>query len=307
MKILLLGAGAVGGYFGGRLYQAGLDVTFLTRQKRADILAKNGLIIKSEMGNLNTSVKTILKDDIKETYNFIILACKAYHLDQAIEDIKLAVGKDTYIIPLINGLDHFDVLDTKLGKDKIIRALCFVNSKLSPEGEIIHSSKLQKIVFGSVNQDVISGCGKFESLMSKSNLDYIYSKDIMQDLWEKFVFITSAAGLTCLMRADIATILNSPYGEEIALNIFNECIQTAEAAGYKLRDEFYDRFRSIITNKNLPMKTSLLIDIENRNTTESDHIIGSMINHANRLNVDCPVLKTVYCHIKSYEKLLFND
>lgn len=301
MKILILGAGAVGGYFGGRFTEAGIDTTFLTRSKRAEFLNEKGLTIKSALGNGNYKVKTILSKDIKETYDYIILTCKAYSLEEAINDIKPAIGKNTYILPLTNGLKHYEILGEKIGKEKIIRGFCFVNSKLSPEGEIIHASKLQKIVFGGHNESTIKGCNQFEEIINATNLDYVHTNDIMQDLWEKFVFITSAASITCLMRSDIGTILKSPYGKEITLEIFDECLKIADKSGYKLRKELEDRFYQTLTNENLSMKTSLLSDIENNNLTEVDHIIGSMIDYAKKVKTKSSMLKIAYCHIKNYE------
>ena len=306
MKILILGAGAVGGYFGGRLTEAKLDTTFLTRLNRSKILKDKGLTIKSVLGDINLPVKTTIAKDIKETYNYVILACKAYNLEEAINDIKPAIGKNTFIIPLINGIDHFKMLDDKFGEEKVIRSFCFVNSKLSPEGEIIHNSKLQKIVFGGLNKNTIKGCAEFEKIISTSSLDYEFCDNIMQSLWEKFVFISCAASVTCLMRSDIATILKCPYGKKIVLETFKECLDIAAKSGYPLREEFEKRFYLTLTNEKLTMKTSLLSDIENNSLTEADHIIGNMIDYANKLNINSSMLQVAYCHVKNYELNLNN-
>ena len=301
MKLLILGAGAVGGYFGARLAQANKDVTFLARKNRADKLLSSGLKIKSELGNFNEKVKVITKNEINKNYDLIILTCKSYSLNEAIEDIKPAFGDNSTILPLINGIDHYDRLNNKFGEKNVLGGYCFINSILNNEGDIIHNSKKQTIVFGDQNNIISDKCLTIENLLADTTLDYELSKNIMHGIWNKFVFMSTVAATTCLMRADIGTILKMPGGQEIIVNIFNECTKTAEAAGYSLRKDYKTNFIDQLSDVNSNLRASMLTDIENNTKTEADHIIGSIIKHASEYNIPVPLLKTAYCHLKCYE------
>lgn len=301
MKILILGAGAVGGYFGGRLVQSGADVTFLVRQRRLEELSKNGLVIYSPHGNLKLKVKTVLSSNIKEKYDLIILTCKAYSLESAIEDLKPAVGPNTFFLPLMNGLSHYRLLDNTFKSHNVLGGFCFVNTRVNSKNEIEHFTKQQKIVFGPRNEQNKPFCVQLKALLEKASFEHVLSNDIYQDIWEKFIFLTSAASITCLMRADIKTIFKLPYGEEVIKKIFNESISVGESYGHVIKPEMMAHFNSLLLNPESSLRASMLSDIENNKHTEADQIIGEMIKHAIQKNIDVPLLKTAYCHIKSYE------
>ena len=121
MRILVVGAGAIGGYFGGRLLQAGSDVTFLVRPKRASELASAGLVIRSPAGDVTLkNPPTVQADKLAETFDVVLLSCKAFDLEDAIKSFAPAVGPKTAIIPLLNGMLHLDVLDKKFGADRVL-------------------------------------------------------------------------------------------------------------------------------------------------------------------------------------------
>ena len=134
MRILVIGAGATGGYFGGRLLEAGRDVTFLVREKRAELLAKNGLNIKSPFGDFTKSnPPTLMATNIKQPFDFIILSCKAYDLDDAMASFAPAVGPDTAIIPFLNGMKHLDSLDARFGRERVLGGLCAIAATIRPD------------------------------------------------------------------------------------------------------------------------------------------------------------------------------
>ena len=139
MKILVLGAGAVGGYWGARLTQAGIDTTFLLREKRAEKVRKEGLVVKSPKGDAVVPVKVVTKGSEGGPYDVIVLACKAYDLDSAMDAIAPALGPDGTIVPMLNGHAHFAALDAKFGAARVAGGLARISGMLGPNGEILHS------------------------------------------------------------------------------------------------------------------------------------------------------------------------
>src|SRR5262245_20008846 len=149
MRFLVVGAGATGGYFGGRLLEAGRDVTFLVRPARAERLAAAGLAITSPAGDVALAAPpTVLAADLRQPFDLVIPSCKAYDLDGAIESFAPAVGPRTAVVPLLNGMRHLDALDTRFGPDRVLGGSCFISTKLDDAGRIAHVSDIHRLVFG---------------------------------------------------------------------------------------------------------------------------------------------------------------
>src|ERR1700754_927705 len=203
MRILVIGAGATGGYFGGRLLQAGRDVTFLVRAKRAELLAKNGLVIKSPIGDVTLrEPPTVLAENLKTPFDIIILSCKAYDLDNAIASFAPAVGPDTAIIPFLNGMKHLDVLDAKFGIDRVMGGQCQIAATLDPQsGAILQLTPMHSMSFGERGAAKGDRAKRIEALLQGAMFDAKASDVIVQEMWEKWVFLATLAGSTSLMRA----------------------------------------------------------------------------------------------------------
>src|SRR3954447_24153643 len=149
MRILVVGAGAIGGYFGGRLAQAGCDVTFLVRERRAAELAAAGLVIKSPLGDVTLKTPPAVRaEKLAEQFDVVLLSCKAFDLDDAIKSLAPAVGRNTAIVPLLNGMKHLDVLDAKFGRERVLGGLCAIAVTLNERREVVHLQPLQSLTFG---------------------------------------------------------------------------------------------------------------------------------------------------------------
>ena len=148
MRILVLGAGAIGGYFGGRLAEAGADVTFLVRPQRQRRLAEQGLVVKSPAGDIAPKVQTVLAGGIQAPYDVVLLTCKAYDLETALEAIAPAMGPKSVIIPMLNGLLHLDTLTRRFGRERVMGGGCYIGAMLSPEGYVIQMGDLHVLTFG---------------------------------------------------------------------------------------------------------------------------------------------------------------
>jgi 2-dehydropantoate 2-reductase len=206
-RFLVLGAGAVGGYFGGRLAAANADVTFLVRPARAAILKERGLVIESPMGDMRLPVRVATADTLDGIFDTVLLTAKAYDLEQAIATIRPAVGPGTAILPVLNGLLHLDRLDAAFGPERVLGGVAYIAATLTAEGTIRHLNRVNGIAFGersgAVSRRVEGIAGAFAATPVNASI----SDNILLDMWEKFVMISSLAGMNCLMRGSVSDIL----------------------------------------------------------------------------------------------------
>jgi len=303
MRILVVGAGAIGGYFGGRLLQAGRDVTFLVRPKRASELATDGLVIRSPNGDVTMkNPPTLQADAIKDTFDVVLLSCKAFDLDDAIKSFAAAVGPDTAIIPMLNGMKHLDTLDEKFGKERVLGGLCAIAATLNEKREVVQLQPMQAISYGE-RDGRMSGRVKAIDEAFKSGINgATASQNIMQDMWEKWVFLSSLAASTSLMRTSVGNILAAPGGRDFLLGMLDETSAIATASGYAPGGPFFERVKGNITTEGSPMTASMFRDIKAGLPVEADHVIGDLIARGDAAKVPVPKLRIAYTHLKAYEK-----
>jgi 2-dehydropantoate 2-reductase len=301
MRVLVLGAGATGGYYGARLAEAGCDVTFLVRPARAEKLSRTGLILRSPVGDAHIPSPQIITK-ATEAFDLIILSCKAYDLDQSIATIKPAVGEKSMIIPILNGLKHLEALNQHLGAEHVLGGTCYISSTLDFDGAIIEFSKTQTFMFGERNGGSSKRCEEIAELMSQAKFTAKLSDNIMLDMWQKFVANTTVAGITCLMRNNVGNIISAPGGKELVTRLFNECAMVAESYGFSPRPEFKENHLKMLTSDpNSELKASMLRDIERGAATEGDHVLGDMVARAEKNGIDVPTVRAAYCNVKAYD------
>jgi 2-dehydropantoate 2-reductase len=301
MRVLVVGAGAIGGYFGGRLLEAGRDVTFLVRSRRAAELSRTGLVIRSRFGNIDISAPpTVTADTPRQSFDLVLLGCKAYDLVDAITSFAPAVGPQTAILPLLNGVQHLDALDARFGANHVLGGQCLISAAVDPEGRILHLSDTHSLSFGERDGSRSARVEAIASVLSGSRFDARLSEAILQEMWEKWVFIATSAGITCLMRAAIGDIVTAGAGE-LAIGLFEECAAIATAQGFPPRLEFLERMRPMFTAPGSPLTASMLRDIERGAPIEVDHILGDLLRRAG-LNRDVgSLLNIAFRHAKAYE------
>jgi len=302
MRVLVVGAGAIGGYFGGRMLQAGRDITFLVRPRRAQELASAGLVIRSPNGDVTLKDPPIVQADaLKDTFDTVLLSCKAYDLDDAIKSFAPAVGPRTSIIPLLNGMRHLDVLDARFGRERVLGGLCAIAATLNEAREVIQLQPMQSLSFGEREgglSDRVRAIGE----VFKSIAGAVASETVLHDMWEKWVFLASVAASTSLMRASLGTILAAPGGKDFLLGILDECKAIAAAEGYPPRAPFLGRTVTMLTTEGSPLTASMFRDIKAGQPVEADHVIGDLIARADAAKVPAPRLRVAYTHLKAYEK-----
>jgi 2-dehydropantoate 2-reductase len=303
MRILVVGAGAIGGYFGGRLLQAGADVTFLVRPRRAAELADAGLVIKSPLGDVTLkNPPTVQADKLAEKFDVVLLSCKAFDLEDAIKSLAPAVGPNTAIIPLLNGMKHLDVLDAKFGRERVLGGLCAIAVTLNEKREVVHLQPLQSLTLGERDGKMTDRVRAIAAIMAKGNFGSKTSDDIIQEMWEKWVFLASLAASTCLMRTSVGNILAAPGGRDFVLGMLDECSAVAAAEGHAPRAPFLERTRGMLTAEGSPMTASMFRDIKAGAPVEADHVIGDLVERGDAAKVPVPKLRTAYTHLKAYEK-----
>jgi 2-dehydropantoate 2-reductase len=300
MRILVVGAGAVGGYFGGRLLQAGRDVTFLVRPRRAAELAKHGLIIRSPVGDFHLpSPPTVLQEDLAQPFDLVVLSCKAFDLEGAIASFAKAVGPATAILPLLNGMRHIDRLVERFGAERVLGGQCAISATLGDDGAVVHLNDWHALSFGELDASRSPRVEAIAAQILNSGFDARLAENIRQEMWEKWVLIATTAGMTCLMRASIGDYV-AAGGADLALRLLSECASIAAAQGFPLREPALERARTVLTASGSPFKASMLRDIEAGNRVEGDQILGDLLLRARKPD-DCSLLRIATLHLKAYE------
>jgi 2-dehydropantoate 2-reductase len=304
MRILVLGAGGTGGYFGGRLSQAGADVTFLVRPDRAAALDASGLIIKSPFGDATLTVKHVTADTVSAAgaFDLVLLSCKAYDLHSAIEAIDPAIGEATAILPILNGLAHYPVLDKRFGPQRVIGGMCVISAAKGPAGEILHFGNGASVTFGERDgADHDGRCAAIADAFAKANVDHTHSTDIERDLWAKFSFLATLAGATCLFRASVGDIVATDDGRQLIEQMYEECLAVARASGHAVPDNARAFAWKTLTQEGSPLTASMLRDLESGQRIEADHIVGDMLRRARDAGIKAPMLEVAFAHLQAFE------
>jgi len=301
MKILVLGAGAIGGYFGGRLAEAGADVTFLVRPARQQALQKDGLVVKSPAGDIRRPVQTVLAGGIRQPYDLVLLTAKAYDLATAIDAIAPAMGPESAVLPLLNGLLHIDTLSAKFGKERVLGGACYIGGALSPEGHIIHNGQLAVLTFGELAGGRSARADAIAAELGKAKFKTVLSEHILQDMWEKIVMLSTLAAMTTLTHAHVGEILAAAEGERTMLAMLAEAEAVAKASGHPVGSEAAQRSRKMLTDRASVFTASMRHDMESGRATESDHVIGDMTRRAAALGVPVPLMHLALCNLQVYE------
>jgi len=298
MRILVVGAGAVGGYFGGRLIQSGADVTFLVRERRARQLAETGLAIRSPNGDLDLTPTLVTADQLHDAADLVLLSCKAYDLEAAMQSVASAIGPETAILPLLNGMRHLDILAARFGESAVLGGQCVISSTLDDAGRILHLNASDALTYGECDGSLSPRVEAIQACFTAARFESRLSPDILQDMWEKFVFLAALAGITCLMRTTIGDIVKAGAAD-LATGLLDECASVAASVGFPPRDEARARFLAMLTEPGSGITASMLRDIERGGATEGDHILGDLLRRAHEGST--PLLRIAVAHLAAYE------
>ena len=299
MKILVVGAGAIGGYFGARLAAAGRDVTFLVRERRAEQLRRNGLAVTSPLGDINLPTPSLVSaKDLKSIYALIIVSSKSYDLESAIADFANGMGPDSRVLPLLNGMRHLDVLDARFGARRVLGGLARISSTLDADGRIHQLGPFNALAFGSRDASE-TPIDDVAEILRVPGFDALLSRDILHEMWEKWVFIAAAASTTCLMRATVGDIVAAD-AQDIPVRLLQECAAIAAANAFPPREAASNAGLAVLTAPGSAFTASMLRDIEQGSRIEADHIVGDLLRRASKAP-PAPLLTTAFAHLRSYE------
>jgi 2-dehydropantoate 2-reductase len=304
MRILVIGAGAVGGYFGGRLVEAGRDVTFLVRSRQAELIQKHGLRIASPHGNATLQPTLILADEIAGSYDLIILCVKAYSLAGAMNDFAAAVGPNTTILPLLNGMRHLELLAARFGDESVIGGVCFIAAEVDTEGRIVQLTEIHRLVYGERKGGSSPRMSALNEAIQGAMFEGRTSENILQDMWEKWVLLASLGAATCLMRGNIGEIEAIPGGTDLARQILGECSAISAACGYAPGATFLARTEKMLTTPRSTLTSSMYRDLSKSAPVEVDQILGDLIERRRNFDINTPLLEAACANLRIYQARL---
>lgn len=301
MRILVLGAGALGGYFGGRLLQGGAEVAFLVRPGRAAQLAREGLVIESPFGPLRRPVAAL--QAAAPGWDLVLLACKAYDLGAAIEAVRPAVEPGrTAILPVLNGLSHIDTLRREFGPEAVLGGLAKIQATLAPDGTVRHLNDWRFLTFGELDgrmsprvRALAEICARAPGVVAEAVPDVAFR------MWEKLVHLGTSAIGTVLMRANVGEIVRAPGGAAFLHRVLERNAAIAAANGHPMRPAFLEEFRRLFADPGSAYATSMLRDLEGGGRIEADHILGFLLEAARRAGVPEEIHEAAFLHARAYE------
>jgi 2-dehydropantoate 2-reductase len=305
MRILIVGAGATGGYFGARLAEAGRDVTFLVRPARADQLRRDGLCVLSPHGNIKLRPRLLVEGETTEPFDVVILAVKAFGLTQAFDDFGPAVGPQTMILPFLNGMRHVDMLAKRFGERPVLGGVCAVATTLDRHGRIVQLvGGLQALAYGERDGARSDRVCALDEDIRGAGFDARLSTTIMQDMWEKWVMLATAGAATCLLCGNVGEIEAAEGGADLMGRCLAETAAIAAASGHPPRDAFIKGTRAMLTKKGSSLGTSMYRDMQTGQPVEVEHILGDLTLRARKLGLDAPLLDAATVKLRVYQKRL---
>jgi len=296
MKILIVGAGGIGGFFGAKLHQSGADVTYLLREQRHQLIQKQGLTVETPRGSFTIRPKIALANQLEPIYDLIILACKAYDLTNVLSSILKASSKGA-ILPFLNGFTHLDTLDRQFDKGRVMGGVAHIGATITESGAIKQLTELNSLTVGPRTPGQEALCQAFFALCKKADFDSFYKEDIEQALWDKWVFLATLAGMTTICRGSIGSIAATHYGKDLSGKMFAECCAIAASQGRPINGSTQSTALEILTKEGSPFTASMLRDLLSGKRDEHEHILGDLIDFANLNSIDCTLIKIAYTHM----------
>jgi 2-dehydropantoate 2-reductase len=301
VRALVIGAGSVGGYFGGRLAAAGRDVTFLVRAQRATQLA-DGLTIISKGQETRVAARVITAGEAAGDFDVILLAVKAYQLEAAIEDFGAYVTQRSVILPVLNGMKHVDILRSRFGSPHVIGGVAKIASSLDERGRILDHADFHDLAYGEWSRERSDRILALDQFMTGAGFEARLSTDIERDMWEKWAMLASLGAITCLLDGDIGQVARAPGGIDLVRSLFGEVVAAIGAAWRPLSDPFKAQVLSLLTDRGSSLTSSMYRDMKGGYRVEADQIIGDLVMRATEKGIATPLLSAALTRLKVYEQ-----
>lgn len=304
MKILTVGAGAVGGFFGARLAAAGQDVRFLVRPARAEALRVRGLRVEGQGEQLRLTPQLVTAGAPGGPYDLILLSVKATALRAALTDIAPAVGPHTAVVPLLNGMAHLDGLVAHLGAGAVLGGVAKVVTTLNGDGDILRMAPPAVILTGEIDARPSDRVDAIRAVLTQAGIDSPVTGDIVAAMWHKWVFISTLVALTCLMRGTVGEVNAVPGGAALGRALLAEAAAVAEAAGHPVPEGELAYTGATVTTPGSPLTPSLYRDLVAGAPTEAEHVLSDLTLRARASGVATPLLDLAAVHLRVHEHRL---
>ena len=303
MRVLIVGAGAVGGYFGGRLAQASRDVTFLVRPNRAEQIQSQGLrILSPSHGDFTARPKAITASQISSPYDVIFLSVKGYDLAAAMDDFVPAVGPHAVIVPVLNGMLHLDLLTERFGRRAVLGGVCYIASQVDSQGRIVQLNDTQKLIYGELDRKKTARIEAVHQTFQGAGFDASISESVLQEMWQKWVFLASVGAITCLLRGNIGEIAAVPGGADLSLAVLHECTAIADACGYPMPEAYLAKNSSQLTALGSSLTSSMYRDLKDQARVEVDTILSDFLERGRQHRVSAPLIQAACVSLTIYEQ-----
>lgn len=299
MRILVVGAGATGGYFGGRLAQAGRDVTFLVRAGRAALLREKGLVLLSPHGDVTVQPKLVTAEEIAQPYDAVLVTVKAFGLDQALADMKPAIGPDTMIMPVLNGMRHVDEIRARYG-NALVGGVCKVATTIDSEGRIKQLAEFQELAYGELDGSASERTARLDAALRDAGFTARLTPDVAREMWEKWTFLATLGGICGLMRGTVGEIEAASGGRDFVLRFLGEVVKVVETDGLAPNPSFLATITKQLTQKGSPMASSMYRDLVAGLPVEADQILGDLEARGKKHGIDTPLVSAAYTHLRVY-------
>ncbi|MGG0846182.1 ketopantoate reductase family protein [Peribacillus simplex] len=302
LNIVIIGAGALGSYFGGRLQQAGQHVQYLVRKNRAKQLKENGISITSPHGNYQFNDLHITENvnDI-EKVDLVILAVKGQHLQGTLTDLKVLVEKGAKVLPLLNGLEHISILQDELGDEAVMGGSAFIIATLDEKGHVIHSNDNHDLIYGPLHPSQKKICDDFEQAVGSAIMEVSRTEKILIRMWIKYMFITAFSGVTTATNLPIGTIRRFQETNGLLEKVLVEMKELANA--YDVRITVQNIAQALENMAGLPDESTSSMHQDRRKgqILEVEHLQGGALRLADKVGLELPVIGTLYALIKPFE------
>jgi 2-dehydropantoate 2-reductase len=301
MRILMVGAGATGGYYGARLAQAGRDITFLARGARLQQLRDKGIEVVSPLGNVSMPVQTVSTAELAAlgTFDIVMVSTKAYSLAGAMNDFAPAVGPKTVVLPILNGMRHLDVLSERFGRERVMGGTVRIVSDMDADGRIHQLTELDAFAFGELDAKRTPRAETMLELLTVFGFSTTLADDIVATMWQKWWILATMGGVCVVSGGTVGENAAVPYGKETAIAVLDEAVAIAAANGYPADATMLAGHAKRMTESGSTLTSSMFRDMTKGYPVEADHILGDLLARAK--GTPAPLLTGAYVRLKVYE------
>lgn len=303
MKIVVMGSGSLGGYFGGLLAKSGEDVTFIARGNHLKAIQTNGLTVKSVEGTFTVKAKATDKPETTETPDLILFTVKTYDTVTASKALAPIVGPETSIITIQNGVTSKEEIEDILGQGKVLPGSAYIETTVEAPGVIHQLGGPRKILFGEADGSRSTRVIRIEELLKKAGINHEVSEDVVRELWQKFLFICALAGVTCATRLTLGEILSYDSSRWAFEETIRETHRVGVAHGVRFTQDAVEKALNVAKAMSPNMKSSMQRDMESGRRLEIDTLNRTVVNLGKKYGIPVPLNESIYAFVKPYDEL----